>query len=220
MTRARIVETSVGGWVLVAGALLLSASLLLIALLPDPPRAVQALGPWVESNSLELAVSNELMFFAVVCLVPAIVVLGRAIRRFSGFSRLVGCGALLIDCALLLVTIAVQGRLVYPVFGIPLGAETTALVVSLLYGMIHNVFLLLATGIVALGFALRGSGSAWLAPVSWVVGLVQAAGAFPWLTPNWVNVAIAVVLFGWTLVIGVWLVRSAGRQPSAPSQPA
>ena len=144
--------------------------------------------------------SDELLFFAIVCLTPGVVVLFRTTRFRRPVSSLLGCSSLLLAMTLLGVLVVVGGRLSYPVFGISLSDDAIALVVSLFLGGLHSVLLLMGVGLIAAGFALRQEHSRG--------PLIHLFGAYPWLTPAWVNVTTAATLFAWMLAAGWWL-RSA-----------
>ena len=110
---------------------------------------------------------------------------------------------------LLGVLVVVGGWLVYPVFGISLSHDATALVVSLFFGGLHSVRLLMGVGLIAAGFAVRQENAGRrLAIAGFGAGALQVLGAYPWVTPAWVNVTTAAALLAWMLAAGWWL-RSA-----------
>jgi hypothetical protein len=198
-----------GGWALIIGGVLLFGAQLLIALLPAPPAAPSELTRWVRAHSFSLSMSDELLFFAVVCLTPGVIVLFRATRLRRPVSSLLGCSSLLLAMALLGVLVVIGGRLVYPVFGISLSDDAIALVVSLFFGGLHSVLLFLGVGLIAAGFALRQENAGRRLPIAgFGAGGLQVLGAYPWLTPAWVNVTAAAALLAWMLAAGWWL-RSA-----------
>jgi len=176
--------------------------------LPDPPAQVAALSTWVEKHSPEISFSNELLFFGVVLLLPAVISACVQAAKLRATAALLGCSSVMLALVLLATLVALEGRLVYPVFGIDLGPETVALVVSLFYAGLHTMQLLLGIGLIALGFGIRRTAGFWLLPLSVAVGVLQVAGAFPWLTPIWFNAAVTGTFFVWTVGIGYWLLRS------------
>ena len=100
---------------------------------------------WKTSHQLPLALANELLFFAAVLLIRAVLALYRSLngseRPWVGF----GCGVLAMLIPIILVLGTIHGRLMYPVYGINLDdPATVALVVSLCSGGAHMVSLLLA----------------------------------------------------------------------------
>lgn len=205
----RAAERVFGGWALIVGGALLFGAQFLITLLPAPPAAPSGLARWVHEYAFPLSMSNELLFFAIVCLTPGLAVLFRTTRSGHPVSSLLGCSSLLLAMAVLGVLVVIGGRLVYPVFDIPLSDDVTALVVSLLFGGLHAVLLFMGVGLIAAGFALRQENAGrWLPIASFGAGALQVLGAYPWLTPAWVNVTTAAALFAWMLAAGWWL-RSA-----------
>ena len=204
-------ERVFGGWALILGGALLFGALLPVVLLPAPPASPAGIARWVDAHTVALSISDEFLFFAVVCLTPAVVVLFRTTRVRKPLSSLVGASSLLLAIGLLAGLVVVTGRLVYPVFGIALSAETLALVVSLLFGMLHAVLLLLGVALGALAAALRPAGR-WLPVVSVGAAALQVLGAFPWLIPAWLGAATAAALLGWTSAVGWWLVSARSAE--------
>lgn len=205
----RAAERAFGGWALIVGGVLLFGAQVVIALLPTPPVAPSGSARWVNEYASRLSMSDELLFFAVVCLTPGVVALFRTTRFRRPVSSLLGCCSLLLAMTLLGVLVVVGGRMVYPVFGISLSNDGIALVVSLFFGGLHSVLLFIGVGLVAAGFALRQpNGWRWLPLASFSAGALQFLAAYPWLTPAWVNVAAAAALLTWTVTAGWWL-RSA-----------
>jgi len=221
----RTAERVFGGWALIIGGVLLFGAQSLIALLPAPSAAHSGLARWVHDYAFPLSMSDELLFLAIVCLAPGVVVLFRTTRSRHPVSSLLGCSSLLLAMTLLGVLVVVGGRLVYPVFGITLSDDAIALVVSLFFGGLHSVLLFMGVGLIAAGFALRHeSAGGWLPIASFGAGALQFLGAYPWLTPGWVTVTTAAALFAWMLAAG-WGVRSSvlivesQRRPLAPTEP-
>ena len=202
----RAAVRAVGGWALIVGGLLLFGAQVAIALLPAPSAAPAELARWVHEYASRLSMSDELLFFAVVCLTPGVVVLFGTTRLRRPVSSLLGCCSLLLAMTLLGVVVVVGGRLVYPVFGISLSNDAIALVVSLFFGGLHSVLLFLGVGLVSTGVAFRQQNAwRWLPLASFSAGALQVLGSFPWLTPTWVNVAAAAALAAWTFAVGWWL---------------
>lgn len=104
----------------------------------------------------------------------------------------------------LVVVLLTVGRLVYPVFGIDLSSEVIALVVSLTFGALHLAYLGFAVAAATLNWS-TGAGVTGRA-----VGVGAAAafvvGSFPWLTPDWWNCVVAVLVGVW----GVFLASVTG----------
>ncbi|WP_433232641.1 hypothetical protein ACQP2H_11525 [Micromonospora sp. CA-248260] len=201
MTPRQAVDVRVHRWLTIVGALLTAAALLLLSLLPDPPAEAVAMTAWVERGHLLLMWSNELLFFAVICWGAG--ARGLFSAGLAGPSAWIDVGrtALTVALVALVVVLLAVGRLVYPVFEIDLSAEVVALLVSSTFGALHVAFLGFAVAAVTLGWSTR-AGLAGRA-----VGIVAAAafvvGSFPWLTPNWWNSLVPVLLAAW----GVFLAR-------------
>jgi len=160
------------------------------------------------------------MFVAVVCLVPAVVVLYRLLESQHGFSALVGCTSLMLALTIMGTLVLIGGRLVYPVFRIALSADTIALMVSLLFGGLHSVLLLIGLALIVLAFAMRRSElGSWIMTATYCAGALQILGSYPWLTPSWWNATAATALAAWMLMFGIRLVVAASRQAANSTRP-
>jgi len=195
-----------GGAALIAGGTALASAEFLITVVSRPV-AGGSITAWVKAAAMALAVADELLFVALVCLVLGGLVLWQAVRAQRPISALVMVTSLLLAMAVVIVLVLVVGRLVYPVYDIAIGESGNALLVSLMFGGLHAVSLLLGIAVLAATAALRGSGAPWwLVVVGTVAAIAQWVGAFPWLTPDWVNGAVPVLLGTWMLAAGVWLI--------------
>lgn len=199
-----------GGLVLILGGILLYCAQLIVAFLPRPPAAQALLTQWTRHNALQLSVSNELFFFAILCLIPAIIVLYQTIKPRHTISMLAGCGNFLLAVTLLSMLVVIEGRLVYPVYELALTTDSINLIVIVFFGGLHTVSLMFGLALIMIGFAMRHSiNGPLLRSISYVVGLLQIFGGYPWLTPLWFNIVAITGLWIWTLTVGLWLVRGA-----------
>lgn len=181
-------------WLMAAAAILTAVALFLLTLLPGVPSQAAAIPAWVDQGEASLSWSGELLFFAVICWwVGARGLFGanrvRSVRISLGMTGLaIALGALV---ALLLAL----GRLVYPVFGIQLSTDALALVVSGSFGALHLALLGFAVAAVTLSWSTR------YGLAGRVIGIAAAVlfmiGSFPWLTPFWWNLLVALGMAGW-----------------------
>ncbi|MEV0592011.1 hypothetical protein [Nonomuraea cavernae] len=191
-----------------SGVLFLLKSVLDL-LVGDPPSESTQLPSWIASHQLPLSLTNEVLFFAVVLLIPVIFALYRSMdgsgRSWVGF----GCGILALAVAIVLALVFIHGRLVYPVYGIDLDEPATvALVVSLYYGGMHEVALLLGAALVMLGLSMRqGAFGRAVAVLGVIVGAAQLAGSFPWLVGPLLTSIIQAMFALWLVLVGLRLVR-------------
>ncbi len=101
----------------------------------------------------------------------------------------------------------VHGRLAFPVYGITLdGPATAALVVSLYYGGMHAVNLLLAGTAITLGLSMRrGIFGAAVGAVGVVAGAAQIVVAYPWLVSPILVLILQALLAAWFVLVGLRL---------------
>jgi hypothetical protein len=180
-----------GGTFIAAGILLLAADLLL-NFVPTPPTTQGDFMHWITTNRLPIALSNELLFFATAFLVPSFLALGKLLGMERKISAFAGLSIVALALPLLAMLNVVEGRLVYPIAGLNLSVESFQLSYSLFFGGLHAVLLMFGAALLFLGFALRGTAfNKSIVPYSFVVGLLQIAGAYPWLTPIAFNVVVS-----------------------------
>ncbi|WP_460707103.1 hypothetical protein [Luteococcus sediminum] len=145
--------------------------------------------------------ANELTMLTLV-LVPTGLV-GRMWRPRppTGLAWALGVVGALIGSASLLLLIALEGLLVYPIPELPLNATILPLVESLVLGARHLIALgwALATGaFTAHVLQVSATPSRLLATVGGLSVVCQLAGSFPWLCPRWIPVTASLLLVIWT----------------------
>jgi hypothetical protein len=186
---------------MIVGALLTAVALLLLSLLPSAPSEAVAMTAWAERGHSLLLWSDELLFFAVICWGAGARGLFGARQAGPSVRINVGGTALTVALVALVVVLLAVGRLVYPVFEIQLSAEVVALVVSSTFGALHLAFLSFAVAAVALSWSTRAG------LIGRAVGIFAAAafvvGSFPWLTPNWWNSLVAVLVAAWGVFLAL-----------------
>jgi hypothetical protein len=182
----------------------------------DPPSTGTEILEWRSSHQLALAWTSEVLFAATVLLVPAVIALYRSLggadRPWVGF----GCGVFAAIIPTLFAVLMVHGRLAFPVYGITLDdPATAALVISLYYGGMHAVNLLLAGTAIMLGLAMRrGIFGAAVGAVGVVAGAAQIVVAYPWLVSPILVLILQALLAAWFVLVGLrlaWFPRRPAR---------
>lgn len=158
---------------------------------------------WVAAHLAALRGANELTMLTLVLVLTGLIGRVEPLRRPAGLAWALGIAGALIGSASLLLLVAVEGRLVYPIPGLPLDVTTLPLVASLVLGARHLVALggALSTGAFTI-HVLQGSmkPSPLLATVGGLGVASQLAASFPWLCPPWVPMAASLLLATWTLL--------------------
>lgn len=199
----------VGGASLILSGLLFFSRYLLDVRTGQPPSDGTEILAWMDREELSISVANEILFFAAVLLVPAVVALYHSLVRTDAVKAIVGCGIIAIVIPVLAMLDIVQGRLVYPIYDIrihdPAVAEFT---VAVFYGGLHAVGLLLGLATIALSLAMRrgfyGSNISYLGLVT---GVFDFIGAYPDRI-GWELLLLSEVLFlAWFLAVGWTLYR-------------
>lgn len=188
-------------WLLGIGGILAGAAVFLLMARPPVPSDGNDLVHWAAQGRAQLMWSDEMLFFAVVSLGAGF--RGSLADRITRRSTRVDLGAAssMVSLVSLVVVLLAVGRLVYPAYGIALSADVVALLVSVTFGALHLALLAFAVTTVSLTW--------FVSPAKWpatIVGIAIAAafvaGSFPWLTPTWWNLLVAVLLAGWGFLMG------------------
>jgi hypothetical protein len=198
-----------------SGALFLAKAFLDNAV-GEPPSGLAELAAWRVAEKATLAWTNEVMFFAVVLLIPGVIGLHRSLAGLDPRKAAWGCALVAMTVPVMMALTIVHGRLAFPVYDIELSDPTlTQLVVSLYYGGQHAVALLFCIATVLLALAMRRTPyGRTIVVLGWVTAVADAAGGYPWLIgPGWTSASEA-LFAGWFLAVGI---RLAGR-PAATSK--
>jgi len=203
-------------------SLVLSGGLYLIkALLDlkvgDPPSNGTEIMAWRSSHELALAWTDELLFAATVLLIPGVIALYRALEGSTRPWVGLGCGVIAAVIPLVFAVLMVHGRLAFPVYDITIDDPATArLVVSLYYGGIHAVNLLVAGAAVVLGLAMRRSTfGAGVGALGVVAGAGQLVVAYPWLVAPTLVLILQAILALWLVLMG-WRLAWRPRNSAEP----
>ena len=198
-----------GGITLIISGFLFFAQYLFLLPMPSPPLADADLMTWLHEWRTNIAMADELLFFAALFLIPSIVALYRRLVKVDSIKTILGCGLLAIIIPLHLFLVIILGRLVYPVYDIELSPDIYKLTLSIYYGGMHAVAIMLSVATLILSLVIRRStiGKS-VAYLGFVAGILDLIGAFPWLIEP-VMVFISQLFFsGWFVILGL---RMLGR---------
>ncbi len=139
---------------IVSGLLFLSRALLEFMAGPPASSGVEILA-WVESRKLALSFVSEVLFFAAMALVPAVIALYHSLASTDRAKAVMGCGIIATAIPVIAMLLVVQGRLVYPVYGIRVSSPAVAEnIVAVFYGGMHAVGLTLGIATIVLSLAM------------------------------------------------------------------
>ena len=156
---------------------------------------------WVAAHRVVLSFVSEVLFFATMSLVPAVIALYLRLARVERTLAAAGCGIIGVVVPVLAVLLIVHGRLVYPVYGLHVSDPAVAeLAVALFYGGLHAVGLLMAVATFVLSLAMRrATFGAPVATLGFVTAVADAVGSYP-------DLISAVVLFACQFLFAAWFV--------------
>jgi len=174
-----------------------------------PPSNGTEILEWMAAEKLPLAISNEILFFAAMFLVPAVIALYHSLAGADRTKALLGCGIIAVVIPILGVLDIIHGRLVYPVYGIHVNTPAVAeLVVAVFYGGLHAIGILLGVATIVLSLAMkRGVYGRNIVYLGIATGIFDFIGAYPEIIGP-ILVLVSQVLFAaWFLAVGAKLFR-------------
>ena len=164
---------------------------------------------WTVANDWTLGVQNEVLFAALMCLIPAVPALYDRLQPSSPASATLGCGTLAAVIPVLAMLDIVHGRLVFPVYGLRVGTPSVAeFAVAIYYGGLHAAQLMLGFAVLMLALAMRRAGIG--GPLTRTGPLAAAAAAvtgYPWLIGTSASLALHAGVAAWWGATGWMLYR-------------
>lgn len=182
-------------------------------LILNPPLANAELTAWLLKWRFNIAMADELSFFAAICLIPSTVALYRILVKVDKIKALLGCALLTVIIPIYLFLDIIWGRLVYPVYGIQLSPDIYKLVLSIYYGGMHTAATILSMATIILCLVIRRSVIGRPAAMfGFVAGILDFIDAYPWLIGT-VMVFVSQLFFSaWFVILGM---RMLGRSDEA-----
>ena len=198
-----------------SGALFLVTSVLDLMTGPPPSGGAEILA-WMASHELLMAFTAEVLFFAAMFLVPAVIALHQSLAITHPRSAAVGCGIIAVTIPVLNVLLIVFGRLVYPVYQLKVHTpEAAELVVGLYYGGLHAVLLLFAVATLVLSLAMRRTAfGSTIAYLGFVAAGLDVIASYPWLIGPALGLVCSLFFSAWLVAVGLALQRLPAARPS------
>lgn len=197
---------------IVSGSLFLVKSILEMLIGPPPSIGSEIL-TWIASKELLLAFTNEVLFFAVGFLVPAVIALHESLASTNRSQAAAGCGIMAMTIPVLMVLAIVHGRLMYPVYGIQVHTpEVAEFAVALYYGGLHAVAILfsIATFVVSLAMR-RGAYGRNIANLGFTAAIFDLLSAYPEAIGPILGLVSSLLFTAWFFAVGVKLYRMPGQ---------
>jgi len=174
-----------------------------------PPSSGAEILAWRASGELPLMLTSEVLFFAGMFLVPAVIALYYSLASIDRTKAAVGCGIIAAAIPIIFVLLIVHGRLVYPVYGMRIDTPAVAeLVVAVYYGGLHEIGLMLGPATIVLSLAMRrGVYGRNIAYLGIVTGVFDIIGADPWIIGPILVLVSGIFFAAWFLAVGSKLYR-------------
>lgn len=175
---------------------------------PPPSSGVEIL-TWVESGKLILSLVSEVLFFAAMALVPAVIALYHSLADTDRVKAATGCGIIAAMIPVIVMVLIVHGRLAYPVYGIRVTSPAVAEnVVAVFYGGMHAVGLMLGIATIVLSMAMmRGVYGKAIAYLGIGTGVLDIIGAYPDAIGPILTLVCQVFFAAWFVAVGSKLSR-------------
>jgi hypothetical protein len=197
-----------GGAFIASGLLFLSRAILELMAGPPPSSGVEILA-WVQSEKLALSFVSEVLFFAAMALVPAVIALYHSLASTHRVKASTGCGIFAAAIPVIAMVLIVHGRLVYPVYGIHVTSPAVAEnIVAVFYGGMHAVDLMLGIATIVLSAAMmRGVYGERVAYLGFATGVLDIVGAYPDAIGPMLTLVCQVFFTAWFVAVGSKLYR-------------
>jgi hypothetical protein len=188
---------------ILGGVLFLAKSGLDFAAGPPPSNGVEILA-WVKSEQLALSLASEILFFAAMALVPAVTALYHSLATTEWAKAATGCGIFAVAIPVIAMLLIIQGRLVYPVYGIHVTSPAVAEhVVAEFYGGLHAVGELMGFATLILSLAMmRGVYGRGIAYLGFLTGALDIVGAYPYIIGPSLTLVCQVCFAAWFVAVG------------------
>jgi hypothetical protein len=175
---------------------------------PPPSNGVEILA-WVKSEQLALSLVSEILFFAAMALVPAVMALYHSLATTERAKAATGCGIFAVALPVIAMLLIVHGRLVYPVYGIHVTSPAVAEhVVAEYYGGLHAVGELMGFATLILSLAMmHGVYGRRIAYLGFLTGALDIAGAYPYIIGPALTLVCQAFFAAWFVAVGSKLCR-------------
>lgn len=157
--------------------------------------------------------ADELFFFATLFLVPSIAVLYQILVKVDKIKTLIGCGLFVVIIPINILLDSILGRLVYPVYNIEFSPDIYKLILSIYYGGMHSVAIIMSVATIILCFVIRRSviGKP-AANFGFLVGIFDFISAYPWLIGTALTFTSQLCFSAWFVILGIRMLGSSGQR--------
>ena len=193
-----------GGAALIASGILFLARGVLEFMAGPPPSTGAAILAWVESRRLVLSFVSEILFFASVALVPAVIALYQSLATTDRAKAATGSGIIATVIPVVAMVLIVHGRLVYPVYDIHITSPAVAEnVIAVFYGGMHAVELMMAIATFILSLAMmRSVYGKRIAYLGFATAALDVAASYPDRIGPVLTLGCHVFFTAWFVAVG------------------
>lgn len=209
MATERSEFNTLAGVTLIASALLFLLRAFLDFWAGPPPSTGNGILAWSTSNRIILSFANEAFFFAAMLLIPGIVAVYQTLASRRKAMATAGCGLFAVSIPVMVILDVVHGRLVYPIFGIHLHTpEAAELIVTIFYGGLHAVGIILGVATIILSIAMQGGiYGKFVFFLGLTAGVLDIVGAYPSVIGQILTLVFQTISAVWLIAVGWRLCR-------------
>ena len=200
----------VSGAALVASGALFLANAVLDLQAGQPPSGGAETLAWAVSRTRIFEAESEVLFFAAMCLVPAVVAIYRSLEATDRTKATIGCGIIAVTIPIFAVLDIFLGRLAWPVYGIGVAtADLAQFVVAVYYGGMHSIneCMAIATVILSVAMARHAAYGKAIAFLGVATAAADVIGSFPWAIGPVPTLVCQAFFSGWFVAVGSKLYR-------------
>ena len=207
-----------GAAFIISGVMFLRRAVLEMIAGPPPSGGAEILA-WVESEKVALSLVSEVLFFAAMALVPAVIALYDSLADSDRAKAATGCGVIAAVIPVIAMSLIVHARLVYPVYGIRVDSPAVAeFVVAVFYGGMHAASLMFGIATVVLSLAMmQGVFGRGIAYLGFATGVLDIMSGYPYAIGRTLNLVCQVFFTAWFAAVGLRL-YGMGQQSDDPDR--
>ena len=193
-----------GAFLIIITAILLFIKDIAEYIVGYPPSNGTVILDWITSNKLLFIIMNESFSIATFLFIPSFIVIYYALEDKKLAS--IAVAIILLIVPINLVSVILQGRLIYPVFSILItNSDFAELIIALYYGGIHVTNMMIGIAISMLSFPMNkdGYGKFHLYYGIATGVLVFLIAGNPWLFPLFLFILTELLVVFWLVMVGV-----------------
>ena len=187
---------------IVSGTLFLIMYMLL-EIAPYDQLVYGSLTEWIASKKIFVAFSNEILVFAALFIVPAIIGVYNDLKKYDKAKVGILCLLIFSFIPVFVVVDMIQGRLVYPIGNLQHTNEIDNMFYEIVKGGFHMIYLLFCVCSIlfmVIDFKIRRKKSSIV--ISVVIAISNIIGSYPWMLSTEIRIITEILFSIWFIYLG------------------